>query len=102
MRNLDPLKDLDGVQDFQERAIVRAVRLTRDNADEIALRARMRVSFTPEGKVMLCGHSFVIWALEGDMIFARPGSMRLSVRTEEDFLAWYTKPGEPLTEEDLG
>ena len=102
MSNLDPLKDLDGVQDFQERAIVRAVRLTRDNADEIALRARMRVSFTPEGKVMLCGHNFVIWALEGDMIFARPGTMRLSVRTEEDFLAWYTKPGEQLKKEDLG
>lgn len=102
MNNLDPLKDLAGVQAFQERAIVRAVRLTRDNADEIALRARMRVNFTPEGKVMLCGHNFVIWALEGDVIFARPGSMRLSVRTEEDFLAWYTKPGEQLTEEDLG
>ena len=65
MSNLDPLKDLDGVQDFQERAIVRAVRLTRDNADEIALRARMRVSFTPEGKVMLCGHSFVILGAGG-------------------------------------
>ena len=51
---------------------------------------------------MLCGHNFVIWALEGDVIFARPGSMRLSVRTEEDFLAWYTQPGEELTEEDLG
>ena len=102
MSNLDPLKDLPGVQAFQERAIVRAVRLTRENADEIALRARMRVNFTPEGKVMLCGHNFVIWALEGDVIFARPGSMRLSVRTEEDFAAWYTRPGKQLTEEDLG
>ena len=50
MSNLDPLKDLDGVQDFQERAIVRAVRLTRDNADEIARRARKRVNFTFEGR----------------------------------------------------
>ena len=101
MSNLDPLKGIEGVREFQERAIVRAVRLTRENAEMIARRARMRVSFTPEGKVMLCGHSFVIWALEGDVIFARPGSMRLSVRTEEDFLAWYTQPGEQLTEEDL-
>lgn len=102
MSNLDPLKDLDGVGIFQERAVVRAVRLTRDNADEIALRARKRVSFTPEGKVMLLGHNYVIWALEGDMIFARPGTMRLSIRIPADFLAWYTKPGEQLTEEDLG
>lgn len=102
MSNLDPLKDLDGVQDFQERAIVRAVRLTRDNADEIARRARKRVNFTFEGKGMLCDQNLSIWALEGDVIFARPGSMRLSIRIEEDFLAWYTKPGEQLTEEDLG
>ena len=102
MSNLDPLKDLAGVQDFQERAIVRAVRLTRDNADEIARRARKRVNFTFEGKVMLCEQNLSIWALEGDVIFARPGSMRLSIRIEEDFLAWYTKPGEQLKEEDLG
>ena len=102
MTGIDPLKDLPGVRAFQERAIVRAVRLTRENADEIALRARMRVNFTPEGKVMLCGHNFVIWALEGDMIVARPGSMRLSNRIPEDFIAWYTQPGKQLTEEDLG
>lgn len=102
MSTLDPLKDLDGVNVFQERAIIRAVRLTRENADEIAVRARKRVSFTPEGKVMLLGHNYVIWALEGDVIFARPGSMRLSIRVPEDFLAWYTKPGGQLTEEDLG
>lgn len=101
MSNLDPLKDLAGVHVFQERALVRAVRLTRENADEIAARARKRVSFTPEGKVMLCGHNYVIWAFEGDMIFARPGTMRLSVRIPDDFLAWYSKPGEQLTEEDL-
>ena len=51
---------------------------------------------------MLCDQNLSIWALEGDVIFARPGSMRLSIRIEEDFLAWYTKPGEQLTEEDLG
>lgn len=102
MSNLDPLEDLAGVHDFQEHAIIRAVRLTRDNAEEIARRARKHVNFTFEGKVMLCDQNLTIWALEGDVIFARPGSMRLSVRVEEDFLAWYTKPGEQLTKEDLG
>lgn len=102
MNNLDPLKDLAGVHDFQERAIIRAVRLTHENADEIAIRARKHVRLTQEGKVMLCGHADVIWAFEGDMIIARPGSMRLSNRLQADFLAWYTKPGEQLTEEDLG
>ena len=102
MSNLDPLKDLDGVNVFQERAIVRAIRLTRENADELAVRARKHVRLAPDGKVMLCGHADVIWAFEGDMIFARPGSMRLSIRVPEDFLAWYTMPGEQLTDEDLG
>ena len=102
MSNLDPLKDLDGVNVFQERAIIRAVRLTHENADEIAIRARKHVRLTQEGKVMLCGHADVIWAFEGDMIFARPGTMRLSVRIPEDFLAWFTRPGEQLLEEDLG
>lgn len=51
---------------------------------------------------MLIEHTYTIWALEGDMIVARPGSMRLSNRIPEDFTAWYTKPGEQLTEEDLG
>ena len=102
MTAFDPFKGLDGVAEYQERALVRAVRLTRENADEIAVRARKCVRLTQDGKVMLCGHADVIWALEGDVIFARPGSMRLSTRIEENFLAWYTKPGEQLTEEDLG
>lgn len=102
MSNLDPLKDLAGVHDFQERAIIRAVRLTRDNAEAIARLARKQVDFTFEGKVMLCDRDLTFWALEGDVIFSRPGSMRLSVRVEENFLAWYTKPGEQLTKEDLG
>ena len=51
---------------------------------------------------MLVEHTYTIWALEGDMIIARPGSMRMSNRVPEDFKAWYTKPGEQLTEEDLG
>ena len=101
MSNLDPLKGIEGVREFQERAIVRAVRLTRENAEVIARRTRRRCGFTPDGRVMLVEHTYTIWALEGDMIVARPGSMRLSNRTPEDFAAWYTRPGEQLTEEDL-
>lgn len=96
------LKDIPGVKEFQERALVRAVRLTRENAEAIARGARKRCGFTPDGRVMLVEHTYTIWALEGDMIVARPGSMRLSNRIPEDFTAWYTKPGEQLSEEDLG
>ena len=39
MTGIDPLKDIPGVKEFQERALVRAVRLTRENAEAIA-RAR--------------------------------------------------------------
>lgn len=102
MTGIDPLKDIPGVKEFQERALVRAVRLTRENAEAIARLARKRCGFTPDGRVMLCGHADVIWAFEGDMIFARPGTVRLSVRIPEDFLAWFTRPGEQLSEEDLG
>ena len=102
MTGIDPLKDIPGVEEFQERALVRAVRLTRENAETIARRARTRCGFTPDGRVMLVEHTYTIWALEGDMIVARPGSMRLSDRIPEDFTAWYTRPGEQLTEEDLG
>lgn len=102
MTGIDPLKDIQGVEEFQERALVRAVRLTRENAEEIARRARKRCGFTPDGRVMLVEHTYTIWALEGDMIVTRPGSMRLSNHIPEDFTAWYTRPGKQLTEEDLG
>ena len=101
MTGIDPLKDIPGVKEFQERALVHAVRLTRENAEEVARRARKRCGFTPDGRVMLVEYTCTIWALEGDGVFARPGSMRLSVRTVEDFLAWFTRPVEQLTEEDL-
>ena len=102
MTGIDPLKDIPGVEEFQERALVRAVRLSRENAEAIARRARKRCGFTPDGRVMLVEHTYTIWVLEGDMIVARPGSMRLSNRIPEDFTAWYTRPGEQLTAEDLG
>lgn len=101
MTTFDPFKGLSGVREYQERVVVQAVRLTRDNADEIARRARKSVDFTPEGKVVLLENSYMIWAFEGDMVFARPGSMRLSVRIPDDFRAWYTKPGAPISEDEL-
>ena len=50
MTGIDPLKDIPGVKEFQERALVRAVRLTRENAEAIARRARKRCGFTPDGR----------------------------------------------------
>ena len=67
MTGIDPLKDIPGVKEFQERALVRAVRLTRENAEAIARRARKRCGFTPDGRVMLVEHTYTIWALEGDV-----------------------------------
>lgn len=98
----DPLAVLDGVASYQERVIVRAVRLTRDNADMIAKIARKVVACTDYGVIYLTGPGPTVWATEGDMIVATPGRMRVSNRTATDFRTWYTKPGEQLTDEDLG
>lgn len=101
MNTQDPLAGLDGVRTYQERVMVRAVRLTRDNADAIAKIARKMVSCTDYGVIYLTGPGAAVWAMEGDMIAATPGRMRVSNRTETDFRAWYTHPGQPITEEDL-
>lgn len=98
----DPLAGLDGVRTYQERVMVRAVRLTKDNATQIAKIARKAVACTDYGLIYLTGPGDTVWAIEDDMIVATPGRMRISARTETDFRAWYTKPGEHLTEEDLG
>lgn len=42
-----------------------------------------------------------VWAIEGDMIVAPPGRLRVSNRTATDFRAWYSHPGERISEEDL-
>lgn len=97
----DPLAGLDGVASYQERVMVRAVRLTRDNADTIARIARKVVACTDYGLIYLTGPGNTVWAAEGDMIVATPGRMRVSNRTPSDFRTWYTHPGEPITEEDF-
>lgn len=97
----DPLAELDGVRTYQERAMVRAVRLTRDNATPLAKVARKTIATDSEGTVFLTGPGTAVWAMEGDIIVATPGRMRVSNRTASDFRAWYTHPGQPITEEDL-
>ena len=101
MPSFDPLADLDGVRMYQERVMVRAVRLTRDNASVIAKIARKTITRDSEGTVFLVGPGTAVWATEGDMIVATPGRVRVSNRTVGDFRAWYTHPGQAITEEDL-
>lgn len=101
MPTFDPLAGLDGVHTYQERAIVRAVRLTRDNADKVAQIARKTITHDTEGTLFLVGPGTTVWAMEGDMIVSTPGRMRVSNRTMTDFLTWYTHPGQPITEENL-
>ena len=81
--------------------MVRAVRLTRDNADVIARIARKTIATDSEGTVFLVGPGTAVWAMEGDMIVATPGRLRVSNRTATDFRAWYSHAGEPISEEDL-
>ena len=101
MNAQDPLAGLDGVRTYQERVMVRAVRLTRDNATSIAKIARKVVGCTDYGMIYLTGPGRTVWAIEGDMIVATPGRMRVSNRTPSDFRTWYTHPGKPITEEGL-
>lgn len=101
MPSFDPLAGLDGVRTYQERVMVRAVCLTRDNADVIARIARKTITTDTEGTVFLVGPGTAVWAVEGDMVVATPGRLRVSNRTATDFRAWYTHPGQPITEEDL-
>lgn len=101
MTTFDPLAGLDGVRTYQERVMVRAVRLTRDNADTIAKIARKTTATDSEGTIFLVGPGTAVWAMEGDMVLATPGRLRVSNRTATDFRAWYTHAGEPISEEDL-
>lgn len=101
MNTQDPLAGLDGVRTYQERVMVRAVRLTRDNATPLAKVARKTIATDSEGTVFLTGPGTTVWAMEGDMVIATPGRLRVSNRTTSDFRAWYSHPGQPIAEEDL-
>lgn len=101
MTSFDPLEGIDGVRTYQERVMVRAVRLTRANADTVAKIARKTITTDTEGTVFLVGPGTAVWAMEGDMIVATPGRLRVSNRTATDFCAWYSHVGERISEEDL-
>ena len=101
MATFDPFAGLDGVRTYQERVMVRAVRLTRDNADVIAKISRKTITTDTEGTVFLVGPGAAVWAMEGDVIVATPGRLRVSNRTATDFRAWYSHAGAPISEEDL-
>ena len=101
MTTFDPFAGLDGVRTYQERVMVRAVRLTRDNADTVAKIARKVITRDTEGTIFLVGPGTAVWAMEGDMIVATPGRVRVSNRTATDFRAWYTHAGAPISEGDL-
>lgn len=101
MATFDPFAGLDGVRTYQERVMVRAVRLTRDNAPAIAKIARKTITTDSEGTIFLTGPGTAVWAMEGDMVVAAPGRLRVSNRTATDFRAWYSHAGAPISEEDL-
>lgn len=101
MPSFDPFAGLDGVRTYQERVMVRAVPLTRDNAGVIAKIARKTITTDSEGTIFLVGPGTAVWAMEGDMIVATPGRVRVSNRTATDFRAWYSHAGAPISEEDL-
>lgn len=101
MPTFDPFAGLDGVRTYQERVMVRAVRLTRDNAPTIAKIARKTVTTDSEGTIFLVGPGTAVWAVEGDMVVATPGRLRVSNRTATDFRAWYSHAGATISEEDL-
>lgn len=101
MTAFDPLAGIDGVRTYQERVMVRAVRLTPTNADAIAKAARKTIARDSEGTIFLVGPGTAVWAMEGDMIVATPGRVRVSNRTATDFRAWYSHAGAPISEEAL-
>lgn len=101
MTSFDPFAGLDGVRTYQERVMVRAVRLTRVNAPTVAKIARKTITTDSEGTVFLVGPGTAVWAMEGDMVIATPGRLRVSNRTATDFRAWYSHAGARISEEDL-
>ena len=62
MTSFDPFAGLDGVRTYQERVMVRAVRLTRDNADTIARIARKTLT-EGEGRFFLTKPGGGVWAV---------------------------------------
>lgn len=81
--------------------MVRAVRLTRDNASTIARLTGRRLVTASDGRVSLAAPFGGVWVMEGEMLVAVPSRRSIEPYTPAFFLTRYTKPGEQLTEEDL-
>lgn len=101
MTTFDPLAGLDGVQTYQERVMVRAVRLTRDNASTIARLTGRRLVTASDGTVALAGPFGNVWVMEGEMLVAVPSRRNIEPYTPAFFRSCYTHPGDPISEEDL-
>ena len=101
MTEFDPFKNLEGARTYQQRVMVRAVRLTRDNASTIARLTGRRLVTASDGTVSLAGPLGGIWVMEGEMLVAVPSRRSIEPHTVAGFRAWYTHPGQPITEEDL-
>ena len=101
MPTFDPLAGLDGVRTYQERVMVRAVRLTRDNAATIAHLTGRRLVTASDGTVSLAGPAGGVWVMEGEMLVAVPSRRSVEPYTQAFFRSCYTHPGDPISEEDL-
>lgn len=101
MSAFDPLAGLDGVRTYQERVMVRAVRLTRDNAPTISHLTGRRLVTASDGTVSLAGPDGGVWVMEGEMLVAVPSRRSIEPYTPAFFRSCYTHPGDPISEEDL-
>lgn len=102
MTEFDPFKNIDGVREYQQRVIVRAVRLTRENASTIARITGRRLVTDRDGTVSLAGPGYGVWVMEGEMLVAVPSRRSIEPYKASFFRSCYTHPGDPISEEDLG
>ena len=101
MTTFDPFKNLEGARTYQEHVMVRAVRLTRDNASTIARLTGRRLVTASDGRVSLAGPFGGVWVMEGEMLVAVPSRRNIEPYTPAFFRSCYTHPGDPISEEDL-
>ncbi len=101
MTTFDPFKNLEGAHTYQQRVMVRAVRLTRDNAPTIAHLTGRRLVTASDGTVSLAGPAGGVWVMEGEMLVAVPSRRSIEPYTQAFFRSCYTHPGDPISEEDL-
>lgn len=101
MTTFDPFKNLEGAHTYQQRVMVRAVRLTRDNASTIAGLTGKRLVTNSNGSVFLAERGGCIWAVEGEMLVAVPSRRSIEPFTVGGFRTCHSHAGAPISEEDL-